>query len=395
MKILIFTFLFTLSLQNNFAQLPEAAYRIAGEISTVDNQTYIGFITWDNNKMFWIDFFEASKINNPYAQYFKNTGINFKNTSNPSTPQIHTFCCRFGDIQRIRLTAYNQIELQIKDGHTINLKKGASNDIGSSVRILANGENIKIEWEKISEIRFKPVKTPEDVSLNNPITGIVKTQQGLYKGLITWERKERTVNNFIEGKNNTGNTAIEFKNINKISKEKNTFQIRLNNGYTSSIGERYNLNSLEQGVLVNMPLTGSVFIPWKNFEFMETLKPDELNLLSYEDFKIPQRLHGEVQTHSGEKVKGIIAYDLDESMDIEILDGRNDNISYRIPFKYIASIEPKNYKYSFITLRNGTSLSLGDSPDVSDTSSGIMVFTSGESSPVYIPWEEVKLITLE
>ena len=345
--------------------------------------------------MFWIDFFEASKTDNPYAHYFKNTGINFKNNNNPSIPQTHTFCCRFGDIQNIRLTAYNQIELQIKDGHTISLKKGAFYDIGSPVRILTNGESIKIEWEKISEIRFKPLNTPQDASLGIPITGIVKTQQGLYKGLLTWEGKERNTNNSIEGKNNTGNTTIEFKNISKISKEKNTFQVRLNNGYTSVIGERYNLNSVEQGIVVNMPLTGSVFIPWKNFEFMETLKPDELNLLSYEDFKKPERLRGEVQTHNGEKVKGIIAYDLDESMDIEILDGKNDNISYRIPFKYIASIEPKNYKYSFITLRNGASLSLGDSPDVSDTSSGIMVFTSNGSSPVYIPWQEVKLITLE
>lgn len=143
-----------------------------------------------------------------------------------------------------------------------------------------------------------------------------------------------------------------------------------------------------------MPNIGSVSIPQSNFEMLEIVPLQSVDLLSYNDFKKPRRLSGEVETRDGRKVSGNIAYDLDEAMDFEILDGKNDNITYRIPFKYIQSVEPKNYKYSFITLRNGSTLSLGDSPDVNETNSGVIVFSSGQT-PVYIPWKEIKQITFQ
>ena len=127
---------------------------------------------------------------------------------------------------------------------------------------------------------------------------------------------------------------------------------------------------------------------------MELIPLKAVDLLTYDEFKAPNRLSGEVLLRNGQTLKGTIAYDLDESMDFEILDGKNDDISYRIPFKFVRSIEPKNYKYSFITLRNGSTLSLGDSPDVNETNSGLLVFPEGEI-PVYIPWKEIKLITLQ
>lgn len=50
--ILLSNFIFTIS----FAQT-DAAYRIFGEIMTVENKVYKGFITWNGNKNYWIDFF--------------------------------------------------------------------------------------------------------------------------------------------------------------------------------------------------------------------------------------------------------------------------------------------------------------------------------------------------
>ena len=72
--ILLSNFIFTIS----FAQT-DAAYRIFGEIMTVENKVYKGFITWNGNKNYWIDFFEASKIENPYRSYFKRSdGLVFR-----------------------------------------------------------------------------------------------------------------------------------------------------------------------------------------------------------------------------------------------------------------------------------------------------------------------------
>lgn len=124
--ILLSNFIFTIS----FAQT-DAAYRIFGEIMTVENKVYKGFITWNGNKNYWIDFFEASKIENPYRSYFKRSdGLVFRaNDREFITPPTHNFCCRFGNIKSIRPTDVNEIVLQLKNGDRLTLVKGYSSDI--------------------------------------------------------------------------------------------------------------------------------------------------------------------------------------------------------------------------------------------------------------------------
>ena len=101
-------------------------YRIFGQITTVENKTYKGYITWNENKRWWIDYFEATKKDNPYTSYFKDRNdVYFINNNNRSSkPPVHVFMCRFGNISKIRLIATNTIELQVKDGNFIELKKG-------------------------------------------------------------------------------------------------------------------------------------------------------------------------------------------------------------------------------------------------------------------------------
>lgn len=367
-------------------------FRLFGRVSTVDNQSIEGYITWGSRKMFWIDFFEATKPNNPYSQYFDSSdGILF---NNQSTPPIHAFICRFGNIKKIRITGIERIELELKGGNSISLKKGSTTDIGTSVTIHNGAETTILKWDKISEIEFMPSNLPANDSYNVPITGVVQSEQGLYKGFVIWDNDERILENTIDGKSPTGDLSIAFRNISKIEKRNNSCQLTLTNGRETELWGTNDVNTQNRGVSVNMPNVGSVSMNWSNFKFLETVGISEINNLAYDDFKQPQRLYGEVQTRKGKTIKGTLVYDLDEAMDCEVLDGKNNNINYRIPFRYVRSIEPKNYKYSFITLRNGNTLSLGDSADVSNENSGIIVFGS-DDLPVYIPWEEVKLVTFQ
>lgn len=73
-------------------------------------------------------------------------------------------------------------------------------------------------------------------------------------------------------------------------------------------------------------------------------------------------------------------YDLDEAMDFELLDGQNGNISYRVPFKYVQKIEPKNYKYTWVKLSGGTELVLGTMCDVTAANDGYWSSGRGEKS---------------
>lgn len=75
--------------------------------------------------------FRSHEKDNPYASYFKDRNdIYFINNNNRSSkPPVHVFMCRFGNINKIRLIATNMIELQVKDGNFIELKKEGTTSV--------------------------------------------------------------------------------------------------------------------------------------------------------------------------------------------------------------------------------------------------------------------------
>lgn len=370
-------------------------YRLFGQVTTVENKTYKGYITWNENKRWWIDYFEATKKDNPYASYFKDRNdIYFINNNNRSLkPPTHVFMCRFGNISKIRLIATNTIELEVKDGNFIELKKGSTNDIGSTVQLYDGVATYRFKWEQISEVIFSMPDSSFVASPEVPITGIARSTQGMYKGIISYSKKN-TLNSEITGWNPSSKISISFRDILQILRSNSTLTLKLGNGNETKLRSASDFSYAEGPLTISMPNIGSVSVPWIKFEQLELIPLKEVDLLTYDDFKSPNRLSGEVTLRNGQTIKGKIAYDLDESMDFEILDGKNDDILYQIPFKYVHSIEPKNYKFSFITLRNGSTLSLGDSPDVNETNSGLLIYTEGEI-PTYVPWKEVRLITFQ
>ena len=388
MKTTLFTIILILNFNYSYSQTAEAPYRIFGEISTVENHTYRGFISWGEMKNYWIDFFEASKTKNDYAHYFKvgDDIFFYQDDRTFAKPPVHLFVCRFGDLRTIRLTGENEIELELKNGQKLPLTKGNLSDINTPLQITTTQDTVRQKWERISEIRFMPADNNLSAPEINQVAGIVTSPQGIYKGLITWNcnrKRNAEKNTMINTVLSKMDRVIRNKNIYQVLPREKTFH--------NPVGIKTDILYPVENVMVNMPGVGSVIIPPVQFQELKIIPVQDLRLLSYNDFKTPQKIEGEVCTRSDEKVYGNFAYDLDESLDIEVLDGKNDNISYRIPFQYIRSIEPKNYKYSYITLHNGSSLSLGDAPDVNRENSGIIVFGNYEI-PTYILWSEVKMI---
>lgn len=386
--ILPFIFLFNVG----YTQKPEASCRLFGEISTVDNKTYKGFISWGGIKNYWIDFFEASKTKNPYTSYFsKSDGVIFQKDGREFvTPPIHIFCCRFGNIKSIRPTNETEILLQLKNGNELTLVKGHSPDINTTVQITTSTEKISLKWDHISEIHFRTADSSVILPDSHQVAGVVKSSQGIYKGLIYWNynqkqnpEKNKDINIFL-GKMRTVTRC-------KRMLDNYPFELLPQEELPKAFVPNSSVLSPMANIMINMPNIGGVIIPPTHFEELNIIPLSELNLLSYDDFTPSQPIQGEVTTRSNGQVSGELAYDLDESLDIEILNGKNNNIDYWIPFKFIKTIEPKNYKYSFITLKNGSQLSLGDATDVNRENSGIIVFGNYEH-PFYVPWNEVKAI---
>lgn len=394
MKTIFLSIPFILIFSCSFAQYTDAPFRLFGEVATVDNQIYRGFISWGGIKNYWIDFFEASKPQNPYSSFFSDSDEVFFNNGTQilSTPPRHIFSCRFGNIKSIRPTDEKEVLLQLKNGYEFTLIKGNSKDIRTNIQVTTPVETVSIKWDHISEIHFMSADSNAVAPHLNQVAGIVKSSQGIYKGLINWNYNSQKS---IEKNNNINNTLQKMK---KIVRWKGTQGNHYKGIYALEHNPKAffpNTSVLEpmENVMINMPNTGLVTVTINRFNELEMIPLSELTLLSYDDFAAPETIKGEVITRNNEKISGNLAYDLDENMNFEVLDGKNNNITYQIPFKYIRSIEPKNYKYSFITLKNGSQLSLGDAPDVNHENSGIIIF--GNEIPVYIPWNEIKAVNIE
>ena len=117
--------------------------------------------------------------------------------------------------------------------------------------------------------------------------------------------------------------------------------------------------------------------------------------MSYEDFPISEGLSGTVVTVDGDEYQGLLVYDLDEAWEFEILDGRDDNVEFDIPFMNVKSIVPKNYNYSLVTLKNGETLLIGDERDVTDSNDGVLIFTSKNGEPTYVKWSKIDEIIFD
>ncbi len=379
MKILFLTLSLLLTLKYTHGQTSEAPYRIFGKISTVDNKTYKGFISWGENNNYWIDFFEATKKENPYAGYFnREAGVLFYNNGqNLTKPPIHIFSCRFGNIHLIQPISENELKLVLKNGDEIILKKSTSH-----VKIGDKMKCIPIKWEHISSIQFMPADSNTIPASLNQMAGILSSSHGIYQGLITWnygQRRDEKTNMLLSGMAK----VVRDKNELKVVPKTDHFQKPV----------AISLRSVKN-IFVNIPSIGTVTVPFAQFKELSIIPISELSLLTYNDFKSPKPIEGKVFTKEDETVEGKLAYDLDESYDFESIEAYNNSITYKIPFKYIRSIEPKNYKYSFLTLKNGSELSLGGLTDVNKENSGIMIF-GNHNIPTYILWNMVKKIEIK
>jgi len=154
------------------------------------------------------------------------------------------------------------------------------------------------------------------------------------------------------------------------------------------------VNYQNRGIQVGIEDVGIVDLGWRDFESI-TFFHDGQSGMSYNDFKTPTGLKGTVRVIDDSNVSGMIVFDLDEAWEYEFLDAKDDNINYKIPFRYIKKISPKNYNYSRVELRSGKTLLLDDMRDVTEENAGVLIFERGSKEPVYIVWKKIEEITFE
>lgn len=152
-------------------------------------------------------------------------------------------------------------------------------------------------------------------------------------------------------------------------------------GGSSDIGR--SLRSL----MVDDPAQGETELRWRDLdrvEFMEA--PAAAGSPSAE------RLYGTVRSWNGLEFTGFIAWDNDEVLTSDVLDGEDDERDREIAFDRIRSIEQDGRRAAIVVLSDGEEVRLRGSNDVNDDNRGIAI-SDPDLGQVLVSWEDFEAVT--
>ena len=167
--------------------------------------------------------------------------------------------------------------------------------------------------------------------------------------------------------------------------------VTLKSGRELELRGSNDVNDDNKGIIVTVEGLGRVDLKWEDFESV-TFKDAPGSGMSYSEFNSPQKIVAKVEVDNGDVLEGEIVYDLDEEYSFEVLNGRDDDTKYVIPFRNIKSIEPRSADRATVELKDSSTIVLEDSQDVSEKNQGILVKTGSDN--VYVPWERVRKVTM-
>ncbi|MEQ8925833.1 MAG: hypothetical protein RLO81_08475 [Fulvivirga sp.] len=377
-----------------------------GKVYTRDNQ-YTGQIRWGDEEAYWHDHFNAAKIENPYGRDLdryreKNNDswrdIDWRISSiwEDKAQTVHQISLQFGDIQEIKNYGDDRVTVKLKNGEEYKVSGRGYNDVGTEIQVVdAELGKIGIDWNRMVKVEFLP--TPKNLKdgFGKPLFGKVETyRKGTFEGFIEWDHDERFTSERLDGDTRDGDVSINFGNIKSIERRGSGSMVNTKSGRELYMTGSNDVNDGNRGILIAVDGVGKIDVSWRDFvkvDFEEAKSSGQ----PYSNYTTPRGLKGKVVKYRGGEVSGKIVFDLDETLEVELLEGKDDEIEYKIPFRNIKSITPKNYNFSTVVLRNGKELLLGDQRDVSADNSGLLIYTDGSSTPEYVEWKNVTEIVFE
>ncbi len=386
------------------SQNSNSAY-IYGTITTDSDEQYTGFMRWGKEEMYWFDIFNAEKDDqytvpteteksNGLLDIDWSLGGIWKDKYCNSCNVNHTFACMFGEIAQLKMMRGDRAQLTFKNGSSIIVEDANTNDMGTSINMIDYElGKIKFDWDDVSLVNF--FAAPEDVEhpYGSALYGTVKTERRKsFTGYIQWDMDERSGGDILDGDTKYGDQKIPFEKIASIEKieDGDAITVTFDSGRTLDLDGSNDCDDGNRGIGIYNPEIGTIEVEWEIFDKVHFQDAPMLNI-SYEDFGNAQYLSAEVMTFDDESYHGNIAFDLDELWDFELLDGDDDDVKLKIPFRNIANIIPKNRDYSMVTLLNGEKLLLGDRQDVSNHNDGI-IFLDGDNLDLKIDWDDIDQI---
>jgi len=253
---------------------------------------------------------------------------------------------------------------------------------------------VKIPWNRIKKVEFSEADGDGPLMLGEHLYGQVRTYGNeKLEGYIIWDADERLGGEKLDGEVKGEDVSIPFKNIASIEGGKNGSEVTLKSGRSIYMTGTNDVNDGNRGIVVMDPEIGYIEIPWNDFDKIDFSEPR--TDLSYDDFRKPKGIYGQVYTRNDRSYSGRLVYDLDEYWELEMIEGKDGKLEYSIPIRNIQRIEPKNDSYSEIRLKNGDVLLLGKLRDVTRSNAGILVISGNDKKTNYIDWDDILEIVFD
>jgi hypothetical protein len=371
---------------------------IYGKVYTNRN-TYTGPIRWGKEEVLWTDLFNAVKTDRSFDKLVPEKksdswgDYDWNISSIWENHTTHQFTCQFGNIKEMRMVSDDEVVIKLKNGGEIRVEDDG-NDIGEYVQVMDPELGIiKVDWDNIDRIEFIP--TPPRISqiFGLPLYGTVEgVRKEKYTGFIVWDNDERLTTDKLDGDSEDGDVSIEFKDITSIEKRARGSFVTTKSGRELYLTGSNDVDEDNRGIMIVSPEVGVIKFTWDAFRKITFATPKTTGP-AFGDFTAPNLMTGTVSRLDGDDVKGQIVFDIDETIDFEIVEGVENEIEYLVPLKNIRSITPKNYDYSEVILRSGQTFLLGEGRDVTVRNAGVLVFQKGKKDPVYIAWRRINQIT--
>lgn len=383
-----------------------------GTVTTISGDKYEGAIRWGTDEVYWADMLNATKVTNDFTEYLSKEELESLKESGSSSwlgididilniwedrysNSQHSFDTQFGNIKTIKPAGRQRASITTKNGIMFLVNGSNSSDIGEDLTVHVMDMElgvVKLRWSRIEQIDFKA--TPENLkeTFGEPIYGKVNAgRRGKFEGFINWDyssNSEKFLSHILDGKVRGRDRKVEFKNIQSISKNRSGVDVILHNQDNLYLSGTRDVNSSNGGIVVNDPEIGRVVVAWRDFVSLEIVE-EQTAVQGYDDFVASKGLEGTVRTIDGDELEGLIAFDLDEAWEYEVLNAKDGSTKFEIPFANVQRIVPRNSSFSSVDLKNGVNLLLGEERDVSESNAGILIFTSSNERPKYVRWSKV------
>lgn len=144
-----------------------------------------------------------------------------------------------------------------------------------------------------------------------------------------------------------------------------------------------------RGLVVDDAEHGEVELRWADVDVVEFMAPPDGAPAPPE-----RRLYGTLRTREGSEFTGYVAWDTDEILGSDILDGKARGRDREISFDEIAAIERESASSARVVLSDGEELVLRGSNDVNEGNRGITV-SDPALGRVTVSWDEFEELTFE